>query len=216
MQPHPPAPSGAPRPLASSVPTPESAKLDGRRQRSADSRARIVAAMLELTREGCVSVSAEQVAARAEVGLRTVFRLFKDMDSLYREMSLIVEAEVRKAIILPYRTDHWRTRLDELIERRAQVFERIAPHKRAGAAHRHRSPFLEESHRAMVAELRGVLREVLPADIAEDREKFEILDLLMSFEAWSRLREEQGLGVEEARSLIVHAVAKLVDGSRAP
>lgn len=45
--------------------------------------------MLELVREGDISPSAELVAARADVGLRTVFRHFKDLDSLYREMSAV-------------------------------------------------------------------------------------------------------------------------------
>ena len=39
-------------------------ETDGRRRRSLDSRARIVNAMLELTRESAVAPSAEQVAQR--------------------------------------------------------------------------------------------------------------------------------------------------------
>ena len=64
---------------------------DGRRRRGEDNRARIVAAMLEIIQEGEVSPSAEQVAERADVGLRTVFRHFSDMDSLYSEMSEAIE-----------------------------------------------------------------------------------------------------------------------------
>ena len=63
-------------------PTPPTEERDGRRLRSQDSRARIVAAMLDLIREGEIAPSAELVASRANVGLRTVFRHFKDMDSL--------------------------------------------------------------------------------------------------------------------------------------
>jgi len=65
--------------------------VDGRRQRGQDNRARIVAAMMDIVREGQIAPSAEQVAARADVGLRTVFRHFQDMDSLYREMSLVIQ-----------------------------------------------------------------------------------------------------------------------------
>ena len=43
--------------------------------------------MLELVRAGAISPNAEEVAERAGVGLRTVFRRFDDMDSLYREMA---------------------------------------------------------------------------------------------------------------------------------
>ncbi|MFX8786073.1 hypothetical protein ABTM90_19835, partial [Acinetobacter baumannii] len=50
--------------------------IDGRRQRGQNNRARIVKAVLELTREGTFTPSAEQVARRADVSLRTVFRHF--------------------------------------------------------------------------------------------------------------------------------------------
>ena len=56
--------------------------VDGRRQRSLTSQRRIVEAMLALVGEGHLTPSAELVAERAEVGLRTVFRQFKDMDTL--------------------------------------------------------------------------------------------------------------------------------------
>ncbi|MBT5683609.1 MAG: TetR family transcriptional regulator, partial [Gammaproteobacteria bacterium] len=66
------------------------ATTDGRKLRSEDSKRRIVSAMLELVREGRMAPTAEEVAKRAEVGLRTVFRRFKDMESLYAEMSVAI------------------------------------------------------------------------------------------------------------------------------
>ena len=118
------------------------AEADGRRRRSQDSRARIVTAMLELIRAGDVAPSAEQVAERAQVGLRTVFRHFNDMDSLYREMSHAIEGELREVVLRPFKAKAGRDRVLELIERRSQAFEKIAPFKRASDAHRHRSRFL--------------------------------------------------------------------------
>ena len=50
--------------------------------------------MLELVRAGVIAPTAEEVAARANVGLRTVFRRFKDMESLYVEMSLAISHKV--------------------------------------------------------------------------------------------------------------------------
>src|SRR5271155_753085 len=90
--------------------------IDGRRQRTVDSRARIVSAMLELTHAGHVTVSAELVAERASVGLRTVFRHFNDMDSLYREMSLAIEARLREEVgAFAFTSTDWREQLAELI-----------------------------------------------------------------------------------------------------
>jgi AcrR family transcriptional regulator len=185
-------------------------ETDGRRRRTLDSRARIVAAMMELTRAGEISVSAEKVAEHAKVGLRTVFRHFKDMDSLYREMSLSIEARIRQELARPLRSDDWRGRLAELISRRTTIFETITPFKRAEAAHRHRSRFLEWDIQRLNTGLREILRAVLPEEIASNEPVFEALDLLLSFESWDRLRREQGLSARRAREVLEAAVAKLI------
>ena len=94
-------------------------QLDGRRQRSEASRERIVKAMLALVAEGDVCPGAESVAARAGVGLRTVFRHFENMESLYQQISAAVAAEVKPMADEPYRAAGWAEQLMELIERRA-------------------------------------------------------------------------------------------------
>ena len=59
---------------------------DGRRLRSGRSRRQVIEAMFELLAEGDMTPSAVAVAERANVGMRTVFRHFEDMDSIYDEM----------------------------------------------------------------------------------------------------------------------------------
>lgn len=187
-----------------------SEEKDGRRLRSQDSRARIVAAMLALIREGEVSPSAEQVAGRAQVGLRTVFRHFKDMDSLYREMSEVIETEVHRIKDAPFIAADWRGRVLELVDRRFTVFERIAPFKRASDVYRHRSRFLGNDNRRLVVGLREILERVVPIEELSDPRLFEALDLLLSFEAWARLRFEQNLSQAEASEVLRAAVARLI------
>lgn len=179
---------------------------DGRRRRGQDNRDRIVAAMTELVKGGEVSPSAEQVAAKADVGLRTVFRHFQDMDRLYREISLRVAVEARVFLERPFQNEAWPDRVVEMVGRRAQAYERIAPFKRAGDAFRHRSKFLGSDYAAMVAELRGVLERELPPEVRADTLRVEALDMLLSFEAWSRLRVEQGLDAGRTREVLEAAV----------
>lgn len=182
---------------------------DGRRLRSQDSRARIVAAMLEVIRDGEMSPSAEQVAQRAKVGLRTVFRHFKDMDSLYREMSDVIERELISIRDLPYVSTDWRGRLLELIDRRMMIFERIAPFKRASDVARHKSRFLGGDNKRLVVTLREILTRVAPPEEVDDPLLFEALDMLLSFESWSRLRREQSLDQEQVRAVLKDAVRRL-------
>ena len=54
--------------------TPSELPTDGRVQRSERSREAIIRAMLDLIGEGIASPTAQQVALRADVGVRTVFR----------------------------------------------------------------------------------------------------------------------------------------------
>jgi len=189
----------------------DAGETDGRRRRSQDSRARIVAAMLDLVREGEVSPGAETVAARAEVGLRTVFRHFKDMDSLYGEMSHAMEGEIRKVVAQPLRGATAHDRVLELIERRSTAFEKIAPFKQAADAHRHYSKVLAAGHDRLVTESREILKRLAPPEVAADPLKLEALDLLLSFEAWSRLRREQGLSVEKTREVLAAAVKRVLE-----
>jgi len=196
------------RPTADGAPD---AAIDGRRKRSQDSRARIVQAMLELVREGGVSPSAELVAARADVGLRTVFRHFKDLDSLYREMSAVIETELLALVQTPFKAEHWRDRVLELVERRGWAYERIAPFKRASEVHRHQSPALAVDNAKMVQISRDILRAQLPAELAKDRVRFEAMDLLLSFDAWSRLRRDQELSPKRTTEVLQAMLAGLLD-----
>jgi len=187
-------------------------KIDGRRRRTLDSRARIVAAMLELAQQGTLSARAEKVAERANVGLRTVFRHFKDMDSLYREMSLTIERRLREEISLEFSSPHWRGRLGEMIQRRASLFERIAPFKRAEAAHRNESRWLEQDIARVNFMAREVLKVVVPGSVVADETLFEALDAVLGFEMWDRLRREQGLSLPRTIEVLRLVSERLLAG----
>lgn len=189
---------------------PEPAVADGRRRRGMDNRARIVAAMVDMVRADEIAPSAERVAARADVGLRTVFRHFQDMDSLYREMSVVIEGEIRAIIDQPLTAQTGPSRVIELIGRRAQAFETIAPFRRAAEAFRHRSKFLGSDYARLVTQLRTILERELPPPVAGDPIKLEALDLLLSFEAWARLRRDQHLSIDQAKAVLESAARAII------
>lgn len=175
---------------------------DGRRARTAQSRQRIVEAMIALAEEGDATPSAEAVADRAGVGRRTVFRLFEDMESLYREMHAAMHRRIEYIRAMLIEGETWQERLDCLIERRARLFEEILPLKRAGDAHRHRSPFLQEAHEETTKTLRQMLRFVLPKTIVADADRFEALDAVLSIEVWTKLRRDQALTQKVATRIL--------------
>lgn len=183
---------------------------DGRRRRSETSRDKIVAAMLQLVAEGQITPSADQVAARAAVGLRSVFRHFKDMESLYAAMTARLSRQYEMWLV-PFEASDWRGQLRETIARRLGTYERLMPFKRAADAHRHESAAIQTEHARTLALMRARLKSVLPDQVAADELVFEAIDLLLSFETWQRLRMEQGLSAERAAALITAQVDRLVE-----
>jgi hypothetical protein len=101
------------------------------------------------------------------------------------------------------------SRLRVLVGRRAVFFEHIAPYKRAAMAQAGRSPFLQARHRALGGLLRSDLRRWLPEVADAPPAVAAALELLLSFEAWDRLRTEQRLGAERARQTVERTVLAL-------
>jgi AcrR family transcriptional regulator len=189
----------------------EAIQLDGRRQRADASRRRIALAMLDLARAGDVAPSADQVAEHAGVGRRTVFRLFSDMEGVYREMHAVMVERIAPMFAAPFVATAWRAKLDELIERRAKMFEEMRPIKAGADAHKHRSAFLQNEHRKITKLQRDTLLAVLPENVRADVEQIEALDLCLSFEAWRRLRQEQRLGSKQAIAVWKRLAGALID-----
>lgn len=183
---------------------------DGRRRRSEQSRDRIVTAMLGLIEAGAISPSAEDVAARAQVGLRSVFRHFKDMESLYAEMTIELARSYMTAALMPFESQGWQGQLREAADRRFGIYEQMLPFKRASDAHRHESAAIQANHERIVVLLRTRLQALMPPHLVGDAGAFETLDLLLSVDAWARLRAEQKLPVETARAIVLRMVDLLV------
>lgn len=184
--------------------------VDGRRSRTVETRKRIAAAFTALIREGHVAPTAEEVSVRANVGLRTVFRHFDDMETLYREVNGELQNTILSIIQMQYTATDWRERLQEGIAIRARLFESITPFFLTARVHRHESAVIDENIRSGVELERNVLKRLLPEHVQADAVWFEALALVLSPEAWVRLRSEQQLSVEAATAAMQLTVRALV------
>src|SRR5262245_45738631 len=117
---------------------------DGRIRRGERSGHAIVGALIDLVGEGILEPTAHQVAARAGVGIRTVFRRFSDMERLFAEMSTRVQRRVLPLLLEGAPDGDLDQRARTLVGRRALFFERIARYKRAATLRRSRSPYLRD------------------------------------------------------------------------
>ncbi len=175
--------------------------VDGRRRRSEQSRAKIIEALLDLVKDGKIVPTAEEVAARANIGLRSVFRHFSDMEMLRQEMV----AQMGKTYVkwfVPFEGNDWREQLKDLVSRRASAYEEIMPYKRAADVRRLKSSVIGLEYERLNLIMRSRLRSILPEEFARREDLFEALDMAVSVNAWQRLREDQNLSVEDARKTV--------------
>lgn len=163
--------------------------------------------MIELVGGGEIAPSAAQVAATAGVGLRSVFRHFADMDSLYREMAAHIEAQVLPITLQPIEATDWRSSVHELAARRAIVFEKILPYRISANIKRFQSPFLMEGYRRMLHLERSSLEAVLPGSVLGEVGLVDALLVPLSFQTWRLLRHDQQLEIAAAAGV----VRRLVD-----
>lgn len=182
--------------------TAKTESTDGRVERSRRNRKAIVEALYELISEGELLPTGDQVATRAGVGLRTVFRHFEDMESLHSEISSRLARVIVPLLATPIAEGDLAERVGALVQQRADAFERMAPFMRSGEIQRWRSSFLQDAHAETVRHLRTNLRNVLPEIESLPVPIAQVVELLASYEAWDRLRSHQGLGRERAAEAV--------------
>ena len=188
---------------------------DGRRRRSERTRAKLVEATIALLEEGVVWPSADQLAERAGVARRSIFRLYGDMESVYFDL-----AKRQAGIALPVLTaapppGSTEERVQALVKLRLGWFEQVAPVRRAAHARRYASPILDQTLRASWLLLRRQVEAFFQPELEHaPKDTVEILDALLSFETWDRLRTAQGLGVRRTRKLVTHSVLDVLAPQR--
>ena len=188
----------------------ESPKLDGRLNRSVVTRNKIVETLTSLILEGQISPTAEQVALRANVGLRTVFRHFDNMDALYREISIDVDAQIKPLLQARLDGQTWQERVAQSIGVRSEIYDRTAAMHVAAQVHRHESAYLTQNLMESARLQRDLLQRLLPPDLAHNALFLDALDLVLSFESWIRLRREQALSATEATAVMQLTVKALL------
>lgn len=191
----------------------EAAK-DGRHLRSVRSREAVVDAVLDLLTETGEPPSAQAVAERADVSLRTVFRHFEDVDSLFAA-AVVQQIQRVGALFGPlHPVGDVDIRLAALVDHRARLFEQIAPVRRAALrrdGHASIAEWLARSNELLRQQTTAQLAPELDAMPARARElTVEALDAITGFQAWDSMRRHQGLGVDAAKAVVVHAVTRLL------
>jgi AcrR family transcriptional regulator len=186
-------------------------KPDGRLLRSERSRQQIIDATRDLVNEGVLVPTAQNVADRAGVGIRTVFRHFADMESLFATMDTQLRETYEDLFIGGNRAGAISERIQHAIERRASAYEKLSSLMLSTRAQMWRSPTLQKNYARNQRGLRKDLAAWLPELADLNTVKTEAVDAAASFETWNRLRNHQGLSKKTSMD-VVYEMLRLAFG----
>ena len=183
---------------------------DGRRMRSERSRQAIIDAMLNLVEEGVLVPTAQQVSERAGVGIRSVFRHFSDMESLFATADTVTREQYQGLFGGGDREGSLRERVLHAVEQHALAYEAIGNHFLTTKAQMWRYPILHEQYARAQRQLRKDLDDWLPELESLPDDDREMVDAVASFEHWHRLREQQGLSKKTSIRLTTTLLNKII------
>jgi len=190
-------------------------ETDGRRLRRDRNRTAVVDALLVLYREGNLRPSSAEIAERAGLSPRSLFRYFDDVDDLCRA-AVDRQLELARPLLALDVTANapLDERITALASQRLRLFEAVAP---AATVLRLAAPF-QPPLREQLAQSRALLRSQVAHILAPElaaldggrRSLLAAVDVLCSFETHQLLRNEQRLSKEETARVLVGALRALL------
>ena len=186
---------------------------DGRRQRSERSQTAIIEAALTLMEEGTLVPTAQQIADRAGVGIRSFFRHFADMDSLFLAADEMLLDSYEALFQVADRDGSLSTRVSRAVELYGNAFDNLMQMILCTKALLWRFPKLKENYAWHQRRLRKELELWLPEVADLPRDRHEAVHAVASFEMWHRLREHQGLSYGASADIVTGMVMDLVSRS---
>ena len=175
-------------------------KADGRRQRSVNTQATIVDAMMILIKKGILEPTAQQVADEAGLGIRTVFRIVKDKETLFSRM----DEKVRESNQMLYQASpsgSLKDRIEGLMQIESKGYEVNIEFIKATLANKWKYKTLEENYKKNQLLLKKLMFTWLPEISQLDSNLQDFLTAINSPNFWIELRENQTLSVEKAKKI---------------
>jgi hypothetical protein len=104
-------------------------------------------------------------------------------------------------------------RIEQSVTGRVHLYEAVAGPRRAAMHRAGSSPVLAKGLRDSAAVLRRLLAETFAPELAADAEPdvlLDALDLALSFEAWDRLRRQDGRDAEATTTVLLRSATALL------
>lgn len=177
--------------------------VDGRRARSERSKQAIIDASLTLMAEGNLIPTAQQISDKAGLGIRSFFRHFEDMETLFATIDEQIRDSTEALYLGGDRDGTLDERILHAIERYGEGYEKQRNMVLSTSAQLWRSETLRKNYARYQRGLRKDLDDWLPELKQLTRSEREAVDAVASFEMWHRLRYHQGLSKQATIEVLV-------------
>ncbi|HEX6425172.1 MAG TPA: TetR/AcrR family transcriptional regulator [Acidimicrobiales bacterium] len=198
----------------------KAAEPDGRNRRRDRNREAVVAALLDLYREGNLGPSADEIADRAGISARSLFRYFDHTEALVRTAIARQQQHLAPLYALDVPAEgSLAERVERFVAARVRLLEGMGEVGRVARAVAARQPLVL----AELARIRGVLRRQLVTTFAaeldeppagERRSMLAAADVVASWESFDLMRNDQGLTRDEAAAAMAEGLLRLLGGGR--
>lgn len=189
-------------------------RVDGRALRTQRTREMLVAANLALLEEGELRASAQCVADRAGVSVRTLFLHFADMEELFAATAATILAEQRRSARRIPPDLPVEVRIERFSRQRARRLEHLAPYALASQVREPFSAMLRgyrvKHVQAVAAQIEELFAAELPQDPAVREQIVQAMTVASTWGSWSVLRQHLGLGVSRSRAVMARTLTSLL------
>jgi AcrR family transcriptional regulator len=187
-------------------------EVDGRRLRRQQNREAVIDALLASFRDGVYQPSSSEIAQRAGLSSRSLFRYFDDIDDLHRAATARELRRARPLLEIGVgREAATEVKIRAVAAARVRLFEQMVPSATAArvAARRYAVVASELAERRSF--LRAQLAELFAPELAGARSVLlPALDVLCSFESYELLRFDQRLSRPKTEGALVAALTTLL------
>ncbi len=191
-------------------------ETDGRRRRRVHNREAAVDALLDIYRDGNLRPSTDEIAERAGLSPRSLFRYFDDVDDLAG--AAVARQHSRAAPLLPIGTPPGAPLADKvraLVDQRFRLFDEVGQADRVSRLRSPFQPLLAEGLSQGRAFLRQQVIELFAPELhrmgeARAAASAAAADVMSSFESYQLLRDDQLLTPARAKAVMVEALSAIL------
>ena len=179
-------------------------KKDGRKLRSESTSDHILNTAIKIARKGNIdSMSFNSIAKEADIGTRTIFRHFKDQESLQDSLDQKLGEEFTSYFSKINKADNLETRIENLSSTLIQFYVKNQNIIRWTLRNVWRDKNLRQNMFSWNQILRNFVYSILPEIQEKKKSEREIIFECMSFLFFLRLNVVQGLNQEQIKEIFI-------------